>query len=204
MKYFSERKAEAFLERRGFNIVKRAYCSKKSFLKSAIKKVGGFPLVMKVSGESIVHKNKMGGVFVGVKTYSHALDIFISFKKMKGVSGVILQKMIPFEREFLVGVKKTKDFGHVVIFGNGGVKTEIKKDVVFRVVPVNKKEIREMIKETKIGKKLSLKELRIIEDLILKICALVSKNLNINEFDINPFVIYRGQGYVLDSRILFN
>ena len=55
MKYFSEKEAEDFLEKFGFNVVTRKYCSSKKDLFVAISKVGGFPFVMKVSGKKIVH-----------------------------------------------------------------------------------------------------------------------------------------------------
>jgi len=203
VKYFSEKEAEDFLEKFGFNVVTRKYCSSKKDLFVAISKVGGFPFVMKVSGKKIVHKNKLNGIRLGLNTFSNALQEFDSLKKIKGAKGVMVQKQIPFQKEFLIGIKKTQDFGHVVIFGSGGTNVELKKDVAFRVCPVEKEEIKKMIKDTEISKGLLSEEGKELEKVILKICSLVKKYPNISELDINPLVISEGRAVVLDARILF-
>lgn len=202
MKYLSEKEAEELLEKFGFYVVKRAYAKKEAELKNAIKKVG-LPFVMKISGKKIVHKNKIKGVRLDIPTYSQAVEDFNSLKKIKGFEGVLLQSKVKFNKEFLIGIKKTPDFGHVLAFGSGGSGVEEKKDVVFRVLPLTRGEIKPMIKETFVSKGLLKEEGEALENFIFKINHLVKTYPKISELDINPLVIVEGKTLVLDARILF-
>jgi len=201
MKYFSEHKAEQFLEKEGFDVVERMYIKRKSMLKKALIKVG-FPFVMKVGGEKVVHKKEIGGVKLGIKTYSEALDEFSVLKKIKKAEGVMIQKTF-LGKEFLLGVKKTREFGHVLLFGAGGSEVEKKKDVVFRITPLDKEEIRRMVKSTKISHGLSKRDFETIEKNILKICKLVEKYPKIYEMDINPLIVNSERSKIVDARIVW-
>ncbi len=127
MEYLGEKKSEELLESFGFNVVSRSYVKDKSGLLPAISEVG-LPIVMKVGGEKIVHKNKIDGVVLGVNTYSNALAEFSRLKKISGADGVMIQKEVSFDREFLLGIKTTPDFGQVIVFGSGGVDVEKKSE----------------------------------------------------------------------------
>jgi len=202
MRFYSEKQAEDFLENFGFNVIERVYCKKKSELQKALSVVG-LPCVMKVSGKKIVHKNKVGGIRLNIDTYSHAVSEFDSLKKIKGSDGVMIQRKISFSKEFLLGVKKTKDFGHVVIFGSGGTDVEEKKDVSFRVLPLSEEDAVDMIKSVKIAKGMGKKEVSKIAQVVMRLGDLVSKYSEISELDINPFVLAGEGPIVLDARILF-
>lgn len=201
MKYFSEKEAENFLEKEGFVIVKRAYVKNKKNLKHALTKVG-FPFVLKVAGKKIIHKKEIDGIRLGVKTYSEALIEFSKLKKIKGAEGVMVQRKGE-GKEFLLGVKKTREFGHVILFGAGGSLVEEKKDVVFRVSPLEKDEVKKMIKSTKAAVGLLKEDGKVIEKNILKLCELVEKYPKIYEMDINPLAVKSGEGFILDARIVF-
>jgi len=123
MRFYSEKAAEDFLENFGFRVIDRVSCKRKSELQKALSTVG-LPCVMKVAGKNIVHKHKLGGIRLDINTYSDAISEFKSLTKIKGSSGVMIQKKISFSKEFLLGVKKTEDFGHIVIFGSGGTNVE--------------------------------------------------------------------------------
>lgn len=200
MRYFAEKEAEKFLKKQGFEVVEGYFVSSVAGMKSALKKVG-LPCFIKISGKNIVHKKKFGGVKF-VRTLSEAISVMKNFKKRKGVEGVIVQENFP-GMEFLLGVKKTPEFEHVVVFGTGGSKVEKEKDVSFRVCPLNKKEINLMFKETKIAKNISKKLRFCLQENVLKLCDLVQKYPRISELDINPFVFSRGYGKVVDARIVW-
>ena len=201
MRYMAEKEAEDFLAKEGFDVVLRSFVSKVAGIKRAMSKVG-FPLVMKVSGKNIVHKNKMNGIRTNINLYSQAVLEFMNLKKIKGSNGILIQKTI-LGKEYLLGIKKTREFGHVLVFGSGGTKVEIKKDVAFRICPVDKKEIKSMIKETKIGRRLPKKSKEILEDHLMAVCKLTRLFPKIRELDINPFTIAKAQGKVVDARIVF-
>jgi len=202
MEYLGEKKSEELLESFGFNVVARKYCSDKNKLIKSIGEVG-LPVVMKVSGKKIVHKHKINGVVLGINTYTTVLEEFSRLKKIKGSDGVMIQKQIDFDREYLIGVKKTEDFGHVIIFGAGGTNVEEKKDVAFRVVPLEKEDAYDMIKEVRVTKGILAKEKLEIIKTILRMSEFVSRYNLISEMDINPFVVSEGMAVVLDARILF-
>jgi len=132
---------------------------------------------------------------------SEAREQFRLLKHIKGSNGVLIQKKF-FGKEFLLGIKKTPEFGHVLVFGAGGSKVEEKKDVSFKACPVDKIDIKKMFKETKIGKYLGIKDKKILEENLLKLCSLVSKYPKISELDINPFTISKGVGKIIDARIV--
>ncbi len=201
MKYFGEKEAEKFLVKQGFDVVDFYFVSSESELKKALKQIG-VPCFMKVSGKRIVHKKKIGGVKF-IKTLSEAIYEMNKLKKIRGANGVIVQKNFP-GKEFLLGIKKTPEFEHVVVFGSGGSDVEEKKDVCFRVCPLDKKEVNKMLKETKIGNKVSKKLKECLQKNILKICELVEKHPKISELDINPFIFSRGKGKIVDARIVWN
>jgi succinyl-CoA synthetase beta subunit len=198
MEILTEKEAEDFLEKEHFDVVERIYIEKKDELKDAVEKLS-FPLVMKVSGQKIIHKNKVGGIVKNIKDYETALNVFDKLRKIENVQGVMIQKQIK-GKEFLLGIKRTPEFGHVIAFGAGGIYTEKLKDTSFRVCPFNKKEARKMINETNIAKDLDKKFSKIIEKNILKLCKLAKKYPRIKELDINPLI----QGSIIDARIVWH
>ena len=201
MKIFAEKEAEKLLKNQGFEIVDGFFVNSKLGVRRVLKKIG-LPCVMKVFGKKIIHKNKIGGVKMNIKTYSEALHIFTNLKKIKNSQGVLIQKTFS-GKEFLLGIKKTPEFEHVLVFGAGGSKVEEKKDVSFRVCPVDKKDVKAMIKETKIGKILPKKSIDILCENLIKLCVLSEKFPKISELDINPFTISRIENKVIDARIVF-
>ena len=198
MKILTEREAGEFLRKKGFDVARRIYVEDRNKLKIVSEKLD-FPWVMKVSGKEIVHKSKLGGVVKGIKDYEDALKAFDKLKKIKSCEGVIIQRKAS-GKEFLFGIKRTPEFGHVIAFGAGGIHTEKLRDVSFRVCPFGKKEARKMIQEVEIGKDLDKKDFDVIEKNILKLCKLVRDCSRIKELDINPLM----QGKIIDSRIVFS
>ncbi len=201
MKIFTEKEAEQFLEKKGFEIVNRIYINKKSEIKKATNKIG-FPVVMKVSGKKIIHKNKFGGIKKNIKSYEQAEKSFAKIMKIKNSEGVMIQKQISGE-EYLLGIKKTPEFGHVIAFGAGGIHTEKFKDISFRVCPFDKTEAKKMIKDVKKAKELNKKDINVIEKNLMKLCQLSKKNPKIKELDINPLIINKKRATIVDARIVW-
>jgi len=200
MKVFAEKEAENFLKKEGFNILYTIFASKESQVQSAVKKIG-FPVVMKVSGRKILHKNKIGGVKIGIKNYEQAVKTFHHLMKIKDAEGVLLQRKIQ-GKEYLLGIKLTKEFGHKIAFGIGGVNVEKIKRIAFRVSPVDEKDIIDMIKEVKIS--LKKETLNAIRRNMIKLCNFSKKYPNLKELDINPLIVENGKASIVDARMLFD
>lgn len=199
MKILTERKSAIFLQNY-FDIVPSFYVWKKTDLKKAVERIG-FPCVMKVFGDKIIHKRKLKGVILDIKNYNDVLKGFNRLSLIKNAQGVVVQKKIK-EKELLVGIKKTPEFGHVVVFGAGGSDVEKKKDVSFRVCPIKKNDAFEMINQVDFSKEISNKQKKIAIKSLMKLCRLIKKHPDITELDINPLIIYKGKAMILDSRLV--
>jgi acetyl-CoA synthetase (ADP-forming) len=110
--------------------------------------------------------------------------------------------------EVIVGVSKDPQFGPVVMFGLGGIFVELLKDVSFRVIPVERKDAQEMIKEIKgfpllqgyRGKKPA--DISSLVNIILKISKFIEGNPQIKELELNPILAYPNRAVAVDARII--
>lgn len=198
MKILTEREAEEFLKNNGFEIVESYFFSHEKALDKFLKTNSIWPLVMKVSGKKIIHKKKIGGVAVGILDYGSAMKFFNELMEIENSEGVLVQRQIKGE-EFFLGIKKTPEFGHVLGFGKGGSDVEKEGDVVFRVPPLDDSEIKNMINDSQIYKKMSEQEVEQISEILKKLCELILKYPLIKELDINPLI----SGKIIDARIVF-
>jgi len=185
MKIFTEKQAENFLREKGFEIIETSFIKNEAELENELKKFK-MPVVVKISSKQIVHKTKVNGVRLNIQNYCQALKAFRDLKKIKGFEGVLIQPQIK-GKEFLLGLKKTADFGYVIAFGEGGTKVEEKKKVDFRVCGVSGFD--ELTKDKRIQKLMS------------KLCCL--SNCNIESLDINPLILEKEKAVIVDSHIIF-
>jgi succinyl-CoA synthetase beta subunit len=199
MKIFAEKEAEVFLKGEGFDIIDTIFIKEKNELLNAIEKIG-LPLVMKVSGQKILHKNRIGGVKTGIGSLEQAEEIFDYLMKLPDAEGVILQKQISGD-EFILGLKATTEFGHVLAFGIGGTDVEKIKKVAFRVCPLTESESDNLIKEIK--ENIDGEELNAIKKNILQLCRLSKRYSNITELDINPLMVEKDKAVVVDARMVW-
>jgi hypothetical protein len=198
MQQFTEKEAEDFLEKNNFPVVERAFANKKENLKKI--KIP-FPWVMKISSKNVMHKAKIGGVKINIKTIEEAEKHFNLISKIENFEEVIIQKQIS-GKEIILGIKKTPEFGHVIMFGKGGTNIEKEKDVSFRVIPIKDNEIISMIKDTNFSKNLLEREIKNCVEAIKKLQEIIQKNTQITELDINPLIINELYYLVADARYI--
>jgi acetyl-CoA synthetase (ADP-forming) len=114
---------------------------------------------------------------------------------MKGEGAILVQEMVKGARELVVGMTRDPQFGPCVMFGLGGIFTEILKDVSFRIAPLEKKDAMEMMQDIKGHKILDavrgLKAVNIefLADILVKVGQIGMDNHQIKEIDINPLII---------------
>ncbi|HEY3374003.1 MAG TPA: acetate--CoA ligase family protein [Candidatus Aquicultor sp.] len=176
----------------------------------------GYPLVLKIASPDILHKSDVGGIVVGVRNpdevraaYNTILDHVYRFMPQARILGVSLQEMITGARETLIGVNKDPQFGHLIVFGLGGIYVEVLKDVTFRIAPVSIQEAHKMVTELRTYALLrgvrgqAPADIDAIIDTILRVSQLVTDFPDIIEMDINPFMVLdKGKGGVAaDVRI---
>jgi acyl-CoA synthetase (NDP forming) len=124
------------------------------------------------------------------------------------IEGVAVQKMAPQGTEVIVGMSKDPQFGPVMMFGLGGILVEVLKDVAFRIVPLEPKDAREMVREIKgfpvlegvRGQKPA--DISALEGLILKVSEFIEAHPEIEELDLNPVFAYPDGVLAVDARIV--
>jgi acyl-CoA synthetase (NDP forming) len=181
----------------------------------ALSKRMGFPVVLKIVSPDVIHKSDSGGVKLGLSNATQVgnaySEIFSAVKKhypKAKIQGVSVQKMARNGVEVIVGMTKDAQFGPVLMFGLGGVLVEVLKDVSFRIVPLVKRDAREMVREIK-GYPLlegyrgqEPADVALLEDLILKVSDFVDKSPEIKELDINPIFAYKNGAVAVDARVI--
>ena len=177
----------------------------------------GFPVAIKLYSSTISHKSDVGGVVLNVRSADeakHAYDEVAArlteIGRGEEMEGVTVQPMIDARTEAIVGVTEDATLGHVMMFGLGGVYAELVKDVTASLVPLTDLDAREMIDSVKMIKLLrgyrgaAPLDTEALEDLLLRVSALVEDLPQITEMDLNPVkILPKGQGYrVVDARIM--
>jgi len=210
----TETEAKGILKQAGINVVETELAATKEEAIAISEKLG-LPVALKIVSPDIIHKSDSGGVKLGLKTKAQVgkaySEIIKNIKKQypkANIHGVSVQKMARPGVEVIIGVSTDAQFGPVVMFGLGGVLVEILKDVAFRIVPLEKKDAREMIKEIKGYPVLEgyrgqeAVNINKLEDMILKISKFVEKNPQVKELDLNPVFAYSDGAVAVDARII--
>jgi len=213
-KVITEESAKAILEHYGISVPGYSLVTSSEEAKAKSQQLG-FPLVLKVVSQDILHKTDVGGVKVGLKSEQEVVkafeEVYFGLKEKYNVKGVLLEKMVPKGVEIIVGLQNDAQFGPCIMVGLGGIYTEIFKDVSFRVLPIDNNDALEMLESLK-GKAI-LKgfrgskpiDLEMLATAITKIAQLGTDLAGKYEsVDFNPIVVYPDSYYVVDAKILLN
>jgi len=184
--------------------------------KEIFKKISA-PVVMKLVSPDIIHKTEAGGVKVGIKTeeefenaYKEIIKSAREYKKDARIEGIQIQQYIEGGVEVIVGVNRDVQFGHLIMFGLGGIYVELFKDVSFSLAPVTEKEVEEMINQVKASRlfkgfrNIPPADTEKIKETILRISQLVSDFPEIKEMDINPLIVKEKEVVAVDVRFGFD
>ena len=177
----------------------------------------GFPVALKIVSPDILHKTDVGGVKLGLNNeddVGNAYDGIISMIKKQEpaakIQGVSVQPMARPATEVIIGMSKDPQFGPVLMFGLGGILVEVLKDVSFRIVPLTRRDAREMIGEIKgypilegyRGQEPA--NIAVLEELLLKVSEFVDSRPEIAELDINPIFAYSDGALAIDARVILD
>jgi len=211
-----EHEANRILQCYGFPLLKSSLVTRPEDLEAATRHVG-FPLVMKIVSQQIVHKSDAGGVKVGIKDLDEAKAAYAqiianakAYDPEAVIQGVYLAEMAGKGVEVILGAHRDPKMGPIVMFGLGGTLVEVLKDVSFRLAPMWESSAERMIQEIKAYKVLQgvrgnpPSDVAALKDCILRLSQLLDENPQIAEMDINPLIVYpEGQGCaVADCRII--
>ena len=173
----------------------------------------GYPVVLKVDSEDIIHKTETRTVVANIRNDKDVLEAFEKIiknakrhKPNAKINGVIVQEHVE-GHETIVGGKIDPQFGPVILFGAGGIFTEVLRDTSIRICPIEREDAEEMINDIKYSKILKgyrgeppVKMNEII-NILLKVSKIMMKE-NVKEMDINPLIVSHKEAKAVDVRII--
>jgi len=171
----------------------------------------GYPVVLKLCAPEISHKSEMNLIEINLRDDAdlerayNALD-----EKRAAVPGdILLQKMISGKREYVMGLMRDPVFGPCVMFGMGGIFTEMLQDVAFRVAPLSVRDAQEMMNEIFASKTLgAVRGMSAVDTdtLARNLVSLGTIGLeyeDIKEIDVNPLIVdNEGRAVAVDALIV--
>ena len=176
----------------------------------------GYPVVLKILSRNILHKTDAHGVELNLQ---HAEDVRQAFENIitraraynpgARLDGVTIQPMVrrP-DYELILGSKMDRDFGPVILFGLGGIMTEVLKDHAVALPPLNRLLARRLIESTRVYKLLKgyrnrpPADLLLLEEILIRLSQLVTDFPEITELDINPLILDQNGACAVDCRVL--
>jgi acyl-CoA synthetase (NDP forming) len=194
----------------GIPTVPTVKVNKEEQLEKAAENIG-YPLVLKVDSEKIVHKTEAGGVALGLNDKN---ELLVAFKKMshkfaESKPAYILQKHQAEGKEVIMGAKANPGLLPTIMFGLGGVFVEVLKDVQFSLAPLSQEDALEMVQSIKgypmlegaRGEKAV--DIDKLVEILMRLSQLASDFPEISEMDLNPvFALEEGKGaVVVDARL---
>ena len=177
----------------------------------------GYPVVLKIVAEGLIHKSDAGGIELNIKNDEETRVAFDRMMKRIAqnepnaeIVGAMVEKMAPKGVEVIVGMLRDATFGPTIMFGMGGTMVELVKDIQFRVTPLSQQDIRSMVTETMAGKLLNgyrgapVGDFDALYKVISQLSHLAMDHPEIKEIEINPLIVYpQGQGVMaIDSRMI--
>jgi acetyl coenzyme A synthetase (ADP forming)-like protein len=177
----------------------------------------GYPVVMKIVSPQVVHKSDIGGVRVNLNSKKDVENAFFditthvrNIMPAAHIYGVMIQEMIVEGKEVIMGIIRDPQFGHMIMFGLGGIYVEVLKDISFRIVPLSQEDAHEMMRETKTfpllrGVRGEVEaDIEALEKSLLLLSQMAIDFPQIIEADINPLLVKkRGEGVTaIDARFI--
>ena len=176
----------------------------------------GYPVALKIQSAQITHKTEAGGIKLNVagdaEVRAGFKEVISNAKKYMPeakIQGVLVQEMLKDGVEVIIGTTKDPVFGHVIMFGLGGIFVEALKDVSFRIAPLNRVDAQELVSEIKGYSVLTgirgkpPVDMDTLVDVILKVSRLVTDHKDtIKELDINPLMLFAEGAKVVDALII--
>jgi acetyl coenzyme A synthetase (ADP forming)-like protein len=172
----------------------------------------GSAVALKAIAAGVLHKTDAGGVRLDLRTATAvrraATEMAAAFEKSgHPIQRYQLQPMIAAGVEMIVGVVQDEHFGPVLACGAGGTATELLQDVSVRITPITRGEARSMVRSLKTFPLLDgyrgapKADVDALEDVLLRVSALVEAHPQIAEMDLNPLIVHARGAVAVDARI---
>lgn len=173
------------------------------------------PIVLKIISPQVIHKSDAGGVITGIAgaeaaacKYREMIENVKTTTPQAEIKGALACREAEAGLELIIGGFRDPVFGPAVMFGLGGIFTEVFKDVAFRIAPLEEIDAEEMIKEIK-GRILlngyrgqPPVDKKALVDALLAVGNIIQEQDDIEELDLNPIRVYPDGLLVLDVRVI--
>jgi acyl-CoA synthetase (NDP forming) len=207
-KALDEHAAKQLLACYGVPVTKEVIASTKAEALEAAKKIG-YPVALKACSWEIMHKSGKGLIALNIENAAQLKDNFQSIQKAAGKAvPVLVQEMLSGNREFLAGMTRFAGFGPGVVFGLGGVFTEIYNDTTLRLAPLADVDAQEMFADIRARKLLEefrgMPEVKLdkLSQIIQAVGNIPLLHPEIAEIDLNPIIISGAEPVVADALIV--
>lgn len=179
----------------------------------------GYPVVLKIQSPDIFHKTDVGGVALNIRndemlraTYRDMMETVEHHRPEARIDGITVQIMVDTDNgvELILGVKKDKLFGTVMLVGMGGTKAELFQDKRLEFPPLNEQLARQMLESLRIYPLLKgyrgskAKNIDKLIEVLIRLSYLAADYPEIEELDINPIIVTPDDVIALDARIVID
>jgi acetyltransferase len=211
----TEMESKALLSAYGIPVIRAATATTGAEAVTAAAAMG-YPVVLKINSRHISHKSDAGGVKLNLQNERNVVDAYDrimrdvrSIHPEARIEGVTIQPMHhrP-DFELLVGSKKDRDFGPVILFGMGGTLTTVIQDRAIALPPLNRLLARRLMEQTRVYRSLQgyrnipAADLAMLEEILIRLAQLVTDFAEIEELDINPLFVTGKDACAVDARVL--
>lgn len=205
----SEYEAKLILALYGLPVTREVLVNNADELKGAARQIG-YPLAIKGCSSEVAHKTEQGLINLGINSEDEALAAFTEIKKkLAGDRGAVLvQEMVRGSRELVMGMTRDEQFGPCVMFGLGGIFTEILHDVSFRKAPLGEADALEMMREIR-GNKIidafrgmAATDTKMLAQMLIGLGRIGLDFQEVKEIDLNPVIIAADKPVVVDALIV--
>lgn len=170
----------------------------------------GYPVVLKGSGEEIRHKTELDLIALDLQDDQQVKNAYMDLASRApgSMKQMLVQQQVKGNRELMAGLKRDSQFGPCVMFGMGGVLTEILEDISIRVAPLTRLDAMDMMNDIR-GKKI-LAEFRgrppvdrdALADILLALGNIGLEHESVLEIDVNPIKLVAGKPIAVDALII--
>ncbi|PXF53912.1 MAG: CoA-binding protein [Candidatus Methanophagaceae archaeon] len=176
----------------------------------------GYPVAMKIISPDIIHKTDVGCVKLNVNRNKVKESFFEIMRRgekyttARRIEGVLVQQMVEGGKEVIIGMKRDRHFGPLLMFGLGGIYVEVFRDVSFRIAPLSMSDAKEMIRDVRAYRILHgvrgepMSDIDSLVNVLLRFSQLCVEFPEILEADLNPIKVFEhGKGcYVVDFKMI--
>jgi acetyltransferase len=194
----------AFLARHGLPVAPYALASSAEDAARAADRIG-YPVAVKIASPNLLHKTERGGVALDL---TDAEAVRQAVGRMGG-EGWLVQRMAPAGYEVIVGGRRDREFGPVIVFGLGGIFVEVLRQTSIRVAPIDEKTAREMVSGIRGAEILRgfrgkpPADIRALSAVLVAVSRLLAEDASIRNMDMNPVIVgEEGTGCtIVDAKI---